>query len=159
MTPADRAAVRELVDRYALAVDERRAAEVAALFVADGVLAVPRPPASMAPTTERVGRAAIETAMASLHRYVSTLHAVVGHVVDAAPDDPEHRATGTTTCIAHHVMAADDGSLTNTVWGLRYHDVYVTDDGTWRFARRALWVGWIEERAVTQASATPPRAG
>jgi hypothetical protein len=153
MPPDDSLALRALVERYALAVDERRVADISMLFTTDGVLAVPRPPASMEPTAERVGRAAIEEAMASLHRYVATTHAIVGHVVDGDPPSAS-AATGTTTCIAHHVRQSDDGSLTNIVWGLHYRDTYVVDDGTWRFARRALSVDWIEERPVARASPT-----
>jgi hypothetical protein len=141
----DRVALRDLVERYALGVDRRAAAEVAALFEPEGVLVVPVAPRSLGPTVERRGRAAIEEAMQALARYAATFHSVVGHVVDLDQDT----ATGTTSCVARHVMAGDGGD-TDTVWMLRYHDDYRRGAEGWRFTRRELTVEWIEEHAVRQ---------
>jgi hypothetical protein len=145
----DRSALRDLVERYALGVDERQLTAVAELFAADGVLAVPRPPTSMDPVVERVGRESIASAMASLDRYVATLHAVVGHVVDFDPVEPERLATGTVSCLAHHLLRDDeDDTIVALVWSLRYKDAYAVVDGAWRFTRRSLHVDWIEERPI-----------
>ena len=148
MTVDDRLALRDLVEHYALHVDRRALDDLVELFTADGVLVVPRPPDTLTPTHERRGRDAIRTAMSALERYAFTLHAVVGHVVDAA--DGAHAATGVVTCLAHHVL--EDRVI---VWGLHYDDDYVQDDGVWRFARRALTVDWIEERPVSGVRQCP----
>ena len=145
----DRLALRELVERYALGVDRRAAADVAALFEPEGVLAVPVVPNGLDPTVERRGRAAIEEALGALDRYVATFHAVVGHVVELDRDT----ATGTTSCVAHHVTGGGDGSH-DTVWMMRYRDDYRRQTDGWRFSRRALTVDWIEERPVCQVRGT-----
>lgn len=143
---SDGVALRDLVERYALHVDRRALTQLVELFTPDGVLVVPRPPESLAPTYERRGRDAIRAAMASLDHYAVTLHAVVGHVVDAVDTvDGSAAATGVVTCLAHHVL--DDRA---SVWALRYDDDYVKVDGVWRFRRRALTIDWIEDRPVSQ---------
>jgi ketosteroid isomerase-like protein len=133
------------VERYALAVDERRAADVAALFCEDGLLVVPRPPASLAPVAERRGRGAIEEAMTGLSRYPATLHAVVGHVVDVAGDEAE----GTTSCLAHHVTGPPRARR-DVVWSIHYRDSYRREAAGWRIATRHLHLRWIEDRPVRQ---------
>lgn len=142
---ADVVALRTLVERYALAVDERRAADVASLFCEDGLLVVPRPPASLAPTAERRGRGAIEEAMTSLSRYPATLHAVLGHVVDVHGD----QATGTTSAMAHHV-SVESGAGRNVVWSIHYRDTYRREPEGWLIATRHLHLRWIEEHPVLQ---------
>jgi hypothetical protein len=143
--PDDRVALRDLVERYALGVDRRAAADVAALFEPEGVLVVPVAPRSLEPTVERRGRTAIEEALHALARYAATFHAVVGQVVDLDGDT----ATGTTSCVARHVMAGA-GDDTDTVWMLRYGDDYRRCAEGWRFSRRELTVDWIEEHPVRQ---------
>jgi hypothetical protein len=32
---------------------------------------------------------------------------------------------------------------------LRYHDAFVKIDGTWLFAKRLLYVDWLEERGLS----------
>ena len=141
---ADVAALRALVERYALSVDRRELDRLVELFVPDAVLVVPRPPESLTPTIERRGQDEIRSAMARLDRYAATLHAVVGHVVDVDAAAAGVAATGVVSCLAHHVM--DD---TVAVWAIHYDDEYAQTDGGWRFRRRALTVEWIEERPVS----------
>ena len=146
LTADDRLALRELAERYALGVDQRRAADVAALFAVDGVLVVPHTPTGNPAPIERVGRERIERAMGSIARYERTLHAIVGHVVDAG--DEADGATGVVSCIAHHVLRGEDGTLSALVWAMHYADTYVREDGAWRFGRRVLDVDFIETRWV-----------
>ena len=145
----DRLALRSLVESYALGVDQRRSADVASLFAADGVLVVPATPTGLAAPVERVGRSAIAKAMDGIARYDRTLHAIVGHVVGGSVGG---QATGVASCLAHHVRGLDGGGLSALVWGMHYFDdyVFVSDEGelAWRFARRRLEVDWIEERPV-----------
>lgn len=145
---ADRLALRELVERYALAVDRRQPATVAALFAEDGVLVVPRPPRSLGPTVERSGRDAVQQAIAAMGPAMTTLHAVVGHVVDLDGDT----ATGVVSCLAHHVQG-EPGSERDLVWAMHYDDEYRRQDDGWRFQQRLLTVEWIEDRPVAAVRA------
>lgn len=135
----DRVALRELAERYALAVDRRDGAALASLFAEDGELHIPRPPESLDPVIVTKGREAIESGIKVMGRFDATMHAVVGQVVDVDRD----RATGVVSCLAHHVRRGTD-----LVWFLRYHDDYVRTSDGWRFVRRSLHVAWLEERPV-----------
>lgn len=63
------------------------------------------------------------------------------------------RATGESYCLAHHVYSAD-GERKLMVASLRYHDTFVKEEGTWRFAGRRLYVDWTETRTVEAAHAS-----
>lgn len=132
----------DLVHRYAAHVDDRRPAEVAALFTEDGVLLSPDPPEVLDPVVEHVGRAAIAQAMSQLPR---TFHAIVGVVLDVASDG--QTATGRIACVAHHVLAPDK----DLVWHVRYADEYRRTSEGWRIARRALSIDLIETRPLKRS--------
>src|SRR5690606_20992546 len=104
----DRLAIRDLVERYAALVDERRPEDAAALFVEDGELLVPAPPRHLGPTVPHRGRAEVAAAMAALGAFTATFHAVHGAVVDL--DAGADGATGRVTCTAHHLSAGDLGA-------------------------------------------------
>ena|SRR5690348_6451689 len=131
--------MRELAHRYAAAVDDRDFAAVAALFAADGVLAVPQPPKELDPVTEYVGPAGVLQAMAALSGIQKTFHAVVGEMYDGT--------RGRIACTAHHFVERG-GSITDHVWHVRYLDDYVETPGGWRFARREVHVDAVESRGV-----------
>lgn len=135
----DRASLRALAESYAHLVDRRDGPALAELFTAEGVLVIPDVRRSLAPTLEVRGRTAIADGLDVMRRFDATMHAVVGQVLDI---DGDH-ATGVVACLAHHVRASTD-----TVWFLNYHDTYARTAGEWLFARRELWVDWIEERPV-----------
>ncbi|WP_235736431.1 nuclear transport factor 2 family protein [Nocardioides alcanivorans] len=137
---ADRAAIRELVDRYAGAVDDRRFDAVADLFTEDAVLIAPDPPTALGPTVLHEGRDAVRELMAGLAFFTATFHAVHGVVIDPvedpAPEGPDE-FTGRVTCTAHHLSAGEDKHRDLT-WQLVYRDRYRRTDDGWRFARREL---------------------
>lgn len=133
--------MRALVESYAHLVDRRDGPGLADLFSEDGVLVVPDVRHALEPTHEVRGREAIAEGLEVMRRFDVTMHAVVGQVLEIDGD----RATGVVACLAHHVR-----NSTDTVWFLNYHDSYVRTAGDWRFARRELWVDWIEERPVQQ---------
>lgn len=92
----DEQAIRDLVARFALALDERRWPDYAALYTEDAVLCLPH--------GEVRGRAAIERWVeADLGRYVATHHAG-GHVVIDLGDD---LADVHATLLATHVESED----------------------------------------------------
>jgi hypothetical protein len=140
----DKMALRELVERYALAADTRNPDMFGSCFTKDGVNRTPKVPESLGPTLERSGRDEIGQSILGLKRYFATMHAVVGQVIDDT--DPE-RPTGVVACLANHVTHLN-GELTNHAWSLHYHDNYVREDGAWRIAKRELYCDWIEQRPV-----------
>lgn len=127
----DRRRLADLSHRYAVGVDDRRYADVGALFGTSGVL-------EPAPGTTRVGAEAIEQALANLDRYDRTFH-LLGQI---SIDEADGQVTGETYCIAHHFRADPaSGGTADHVMYIRYHDRFEFERG-WRFARRRLDVTW-----------------
>ncbi|MBV9092163.1 MAG: nuclear transport factor 2 family protein [Mycobacteriaceae bacterium] len=143
MTVADRLALADLVHRYAAAVDDRRFAAAADLFVEDGELVVPDS-RSLTPVTHHIGRSAIQDALAAVTAVDRTEHAIVGEVYTGSR--PE-RACGRITCVAHHWSGRDE-QITDLVWHLRYDDEYVRTGQNWLFRRRRLTINAVESRPV-----------
>lgn len=143
---ADQVAIRDLVDRYAAAVDDLRLAEAADLFLPDGVLVTPSAPKQLGPTVTHEGREKIASEMAALHHFTATFHAVHGVVVDFSDADT---ATGRVSCTAHHLSAGGDKHRDLT-WHLVYRDTYRRTDAGWRFVRR--------EQTIVAIHTSNPRA-
>jgi uncharacterized protein (TIGR02246 family) len=141
---ADRTALRDLVDAYALHVDRRDAEAVAALFTADGCLVSRLHDAGADSPIVRQGRAEIAAALvAGLDRYLATTHIVGGQVVTIDGDG----ATGDTVCLAHHVYE-NGGGRRLLVMAVRYTDIYARQSGGWGFAERQLHLDWRQDRAM-----------
>ncbi|OBI41232.1 nuclear transport factor 2 family protein [Mycobacterium colombiense] len=140
-----RAALSDLVHRYAASVDDREFEFVASLFAADAELAVPAPPADLLPIHSHRGRDAITAAVAAVAAVARTEHAIIGEVYDAAAQPGTAR--GRITCVAHH-WSERGGELVDVAWHLRYDDQYVLTDAGWRISRRTLTVHAIETRPV-----------
>ena len=139
----ERAALSDLVHRYAAGVDDRQFAAVTKLFTANAELIVPEPPAALEPIHPHRGRQAIAMAVAAVTQTTRTQHAIVGEVYD---DDPlRGGARGRIACIAHHWNQRAE-ELTDVVWHLRYDDEYDLTDSGWRISRRALTINAIETR-------------
>lgn len=130
LSDTDRRELADLCHRYASFADSRRFDDMGDLFAPDAVL--------VTQAGQREGRADILGAMRGLVRYDRTFHLVgqVRHWVDG--DD----VRGETYCIAHHFNAGDDGGTRDRVMYIRYDDVVVREQGTWRIGRRALDVAW-----------------
>jgi hypothetical protein len=56
--------------------------------------------------------------------------------------------------VARHLIRQPDGEVVDQAWFLRYRDRYVRED-RWRFARRELWIDWIETHPVSQWRRSP----
>ncbi len=145
LSVAERAALSDLVHRYAAGVDDRQFTAVTTLFTADAELIVPEPPAALEPIHSHRGQQAITAAVTAVNQTIRTEHAIVGEVYD---DDPGRGgARGRIACIAHHwTQRAED--LVDVVWHLRYDDKYDLTDSGWRISRRALTINAIETRPV-----------
>jgi hypothetical protein len=141
----DRAALTDLVHRYAAGVDDRQFDSVTALFTDTAELMLPEPPAALDPVHRHCGHAAIRTAIAAVAATIRTEHAIVGEVFDAGlqPDS----ARGRIACVAHHWSQYGD-QLTDVAWHLRCDDEYRRTDAGWRIAHRVLTINAIETRPV-----------
>ena len=170
----DEDALRELSLAYATAADARDGEILAALFVEDGALVVPKYPVDLHPVVTRSGPDALRQVAEMLGRYDRTFH-VVG---DARFEVKGEHASGEVQCVAHHVTAAEEapgGSMgagpsapagaaapagtavpagtaapagTDMVWFIRYRDQYRRTGLGWKFVRRELHLQWVEEHPV-----------
>lgn len=144
----DRAALSDLVHRYAAFVDDRQFDAVAMLFTDTADLVVADPPATLEPVHAHRGRDAIAAAVAAVARVARTEHAIVGEVYDEGPR--QDLARGRITGIAHHWGQRSNGEdgteIVDVVWHLRYDDKYQLTDAGWRISRRELTVNAIETR-------------
>jgi ketosteroid isomerase-like protein len=142
----DRAALTDLVHRYAADVDDRRFDSVAELFTEDAELTLPDPPATLEPVHQHRGRAAIRDAAATVAATIRTQH-VVGEVYDAGPR--AGTARGRIACVAHHWIEHGD-QLRDVTWHLRYDDEYQCVAAEWRIRSRILTIDAIDNRQVRQ---------
>jgi hypothetical protein len=144
---ADRAALSDLVHRYAAHVDDRQFAQVTTLFTESAELLVPDPPATLEPVHSHRGRDAIGAAVAAVAQTERTEHAVVGEVYH--PGAQPGTASGRISCVAHHWnRRPDTGEAVDVVWHLRYDDEYVLAGAGWLISRRVLTINAIETRPV-----------
>jgi ketosteroid isomerase-like protein len=148
-TPADHCELKDLVDAYATAIDERDRALLVSIFTPDAHLFVQED------GREEVlvaydGSDQIERLMDLLDGYGPTMHLMSNHriQVDGA------RATGVVYCLAHHLIEQDDGSKRNLVMAIRYFDRYARLDaaGAWKIAERKIVRYWDELRPIVEES-------
>ena len=140
---ADRLALRELVDAYALCADRGDAKGQMALFTEDTHFVVYMDAKSDIPSQEIHGRDALAPVFDHLNEYEATTHFNGQSTVALDGTD----ATGVSYCLAHHVSVhGSERSL--MIASIRYLDRFTKIDGLWYFAQRRLFVDWIETRAL-----------
>ena len=147
MDIADRLALRELVERYAQAVDAKDVDTVVGLFTEDGRLVSHIPPGTDESPLEQQGHQQLHRALElGLARYRVTTHMIGGQVLH---HDGEGLG-GVTVCRAHHLYDSrrngSEGGSRMLVMALRYHDRYVRSSDGWRFRERLLRLDWLEDR-------------
>lgn len=86
-----RAALSDLVHRYAALVDDRQFDSVAGLFTDSAELVVADPPSALTPVHTHRGRDAIAAAVGAVARLARTEHAIVGEVYDEGRDPTSRR--------------------------------------------------------------------
>lgn len=152
-----RDAIRQLAQRYALAVDGKDLDSLAALFVPDV------DNGRYGPGRDGVKRFYNQ----SLRNFHCSIHFVGNHVIefDDDEDDPDNRAHGVVYCVAKHHVTEPDHWFDEA---LAYWDTYERVDGDWLFRRRRVrswhrqWFGHPDrgtERAVVEAEASGPKRG
>jgi hypothetical protein len=149
----DRAALTDLVHRYAALVDDRKFDSVAQLFTENATLTLPDPPKVLEPAHQHCGHAAISAAVAAVAVTIRTQHAIAGEVYDAGPRPGT--ADGRIACVAHHWIQHED-QIRDVVWHLRYDDQYQRIDADWRICSRVLTINAIETRPVRRLRITGP---
>ncbi|HEY1842027.1 MAG TPA: nuclear transport factor 2 family protein [Mycobacterium sp.] len=147
LSAIDRAALTDLVHRYAAGVDDRRFNSVAELFTVDAELVLPDPPTTLEPVRRHRGHPAIRDAVATVAATIRTQHAIVGEVYDAGTKPGTAR--GRITCVAHHWVEHDD-QVRDVTWHLRYDDEYRHVDPDWQISHRALTIDAIDIHRVRQ---------
>jgi 3-phenylpropionate/cinnamic acid dioxygenase small subunit len=150
---SDRAALSDLVHRYAAYVDDRQFDSVATLFTDTAELRVPEPPDALEPVHSHRGHQAIVAAVAAVAAVTRTEHAIVGEVYHAGAR--AGTAGGRVACVAHHWSPRGD-EVVDVVWHLRYDDEYRLTDAGWRISRRALTINAIETRPTRRVRPGDP---
>ena len=137
-----RDAIRQLAERYALAVDGKDLDGLAALFVED-----------VDNGRHGAGREGVQRFFAqSLRRFHCSVHLVANHVIDF---DSEDRAHGVVYCRAQH-HAIDAAHWWDEA--IAYWDDYERVDDRWLFRRRRVR-SWYREDHSERAVATPGTGG
>lgn len=139
---SDWIAIRGLVDAYSHHADRREPGRQAALFTENAHLVIySGDPATNSPSVDLHGRTELENAFESLNNYTATTHLNGQSTIEVDGD----RATGETYCLAHH-LSEQEGERMLMVMAIRYFDVFVRVDSTWKFDDRSLVIDWIDSR-------------
>ena len=139
---ADVAALRRLIDQYAIAVDSRDAVGFADLFTPDAVLAVYET-GDDEPALTYDGRERLLEVVELVSSFAATMHVMANHVADVDGDE----ATGLVYALCHH-LTEDQSGAGNTLMLLQYRDRYVRDGDRWLIARRDVLRQWTEQHAA-----------
>lgn len=137
--------IRQVIERYASAVDRGDGAAAAALFTDDGEFEIWLDPTQDQPTSTRRGPAEITAAINGLRGNYLTQHVIASSVIDVNVDD-DH-ANGITQCTAHHVKLGD-AEPRDEVMHLSYDEQLARVEGHWRFTRRVLRARWTAVHPV-----------
>jgi ketosteroid isomerase-like protein len=135
--------IRQVIERYASAVDRGDGETAAALFTEDAEFEIWLDPTQDQPTSTRRGPAEITAAINGLRGNYLTQHVIANSVVDV----DENRASGVTQCTAHHVKLGD-AEPRDEVMHLMYDEKLARVDGHWRFSRRVLRARWTAVHPV-----------
>jgi ketosteroid isomerase-like protein len=131
----DRAAIRDLLLRYARGVDRKDLALVASCFTPDATYE-----GALASGTARDALAALPARMG---RYESTMHFIGNHLIEVAGDT----ATSEAYAVAYHRQQLGGRSV-DLVVGIRYLDELVRRSDQWLIRHRQVRREWTRSDAV-----------
>jgi ketosteroid isomerase-like protein len=131
----DRAAIRDLLLRYARGVDRKDLALVASCFTPDATYE-----GALASGTARDALAALPARMG---RYESTMHFIGNHLIEFAGDT----ATSEAYAVAYHRQQLG-GRAVDLVVGIRYLDELVRRSDQWLIRHRQVRREWTRSDAV-----------
>jgi hypothetical protein len=135
--------IRQLAERYAVAVDGKDLGTLAGLFAEDV------DNGRYGPGRDGVYRFYDER----LRLFHCSMHLVGNHVIDF---DDDERASGVVYCRAHHHVAEPDH------WfdvALAYFDTYVRQGDRWYFQRRRVRTWYRQDHPTGRVLAEPGEAG
>lgn len=139
--------LRELIDRYAAAVDACDTALFQSVFTPDGRLRTYHPNTNE-PFSEMNGHDQLSRVPDTMRgRDACTMHMMTNHRVKIDGD----RASGEVLCTARHLEAGGETALNVMI---RYLDEYVRHDGEWKIADRQIRFQWSERHAVCDSGYT-----
>ena len=140
---ADEAALRALVDEFAILADRKDVDAQLLLFTEDAVLNTLQ--AGEQTGTLR-GREEIGAAFGGFLSQFDTVYHMNGqHTASVDGDEAEGTLYSTVTLIG-----AEDGVPFRTRFGIVYRDAYVRESGAWRIATRTSDFVWTERDAITE---------
>jgi hypothetical protein len=140
----DERALQRLCLNYGFHADARDGESFAKLFTSDAVL-------------EGSGlrfdsSGALREVPGRLNIYKKTYHVICNSYFELNEDE----ATGVVYSSSHHLKENPDGSLSDIVMYITYHDHYSRQHDGWKFRRRRLALEFLEEKAVTVPIKVPP---
>ena len=124
---------RDLVNKYARAVDRGQLESLCSIFTEDGRI--------HGPGFEFQGRDGFTTMFASLARnFKVTQHRFFNQTITVEGD----RASGETYAQAAHIVESPNGDWVCHDWAIRYQDNFIRQQQEWKFTSRELVVDWTQ---------------
>ena len=133
---ADRAAIQDVLLRYARGVDRRDLDLVASCFMPDASYEGALARGTIADALARLGD--------RLARYDGTMHFVGNQLIEIRGDT----ASSETYVVAYHRLANEGAARLFTV-GVRYLDELVRDGEQWRIRRRIVRTDWQRTESLS----------
>lgn len=139
---ADRAAIRNVMIRYARGLDRRDFDLVRSCFTDD----------AYADYRGRVssGLDNIIESLSRIDRFQGTTHFMGDQLIDIQGDTAEVE-----TYAIDYLLYTLEGTQYLSTGGLRYEDKFVRQDGKWLVRHRVMYVDWRRNEALDQAAPGP----
>jgi hypothetical protein len=139
---ADRAAIRDVMIRYARGLDRRDFDMVRSCFTSDAY-------------ADYRGRAAsgidnIVRNLSRIDRFQGTTHFMGDQLIDIQGDTADVE-----TYAIDYLLYTLEGTQYMSTGGLRYNDKFMRQDGKWLVHHRVMYVDWRRNEPIDQASPGP----
>ena len=141
----DRIAIRDVMIRYARGLDRRDFGLVASCFISDAF-------AEYGDNKNTGLEDIVSRLRRSVSRFQSSTHFMGDQSVELRDDTTEVQ-----TYAIDYLLYTVDGSLFQSVGGLRYLDTMVRGDGLWKISRRVMYTDWRRNSPVDASVPGPER--